>query len=57
MDFSNLQKQYEELKKEAKKIDETDDFVNDGKLRNSGLEFELTGHIINKKDGFFNVST
>ena len=30
--------------------------VNDGKLKNSGLEFELTGHIIDKKDGFFNVS-
>lgn len=33
VDFSNLQKQYDELKKEAKKIDEKDDFVNDGKLR------------------------
>jgi TonB-linked SusC/RagA family outer membrane protein len=30
--------------------------VNDGKLRNSGIEFELTGHIIDKKDFFFNVS-
>ncbi|NCI47598.1 SusC/RagA family TonB-linked outer membrane protein [Sediminibacterium soli] len=30
--------------------------VNDGKLRNSGLEFELTGHIIEKKDFFLNLS-
>lgn len=30
--------------------------VNDGKLRNSGLEFGLTGHIINKEDLFLDVA-
>lgn len=30
--------------------------VNDGKLRNQGLEFGLTGHIINTQDAFFDVS-
>ncbi|MBN9298639.1 MAG: SusC/RagA family TonB-linked outer membrane protein [Filimonas sp.] len=27
--------------------------VNDGRLRNSGVEFDLTAHLINKKDYFF----
>lgn len=30
--------------------------VNDGKLRNQGLEFSLTGHIINTQDAFFDVT-
>ena len=30
--------------------------VNDGKLRNSGLEFDLTGHIISKGDLFLDLS-
>jgi TonB-linked SusC/RagA family outer membrane protein len=29
--------------------------VNDGQLRNSGVEFELTGHIVKKKDFFFDL--
>jgi len=32
VDFANLQKQYDDLKKEQKK-EEIDDFVNDNKLR------------------------
>lgn len=30
--------------------------VNDGQLRNQGLEFELTGHILKQKDLFLNLS-
>ena len=30
--------------------------VNDGKLRNTGLEFELTGHVIDRKDFFLDLS-
>jgi TonB-linked SusC/RagA family outer membrane protein len=30
--------------------------VNDGKLRNTGLEFELTGHIIKKRDFFVDLN-
>ncbi len=30
--------------------------VNDGKLRNSGIEFELTGHLLKKKDFFLDLS-
>ena len=30
--------------------------VNDGKLRNQGLEFSLTGHIINTQDAFLDVT-
>ncbi|RZK45870.1 MAG: SusC/RagA family TonB-linked outer membrane protein, partial [Pedobacter sp.] len=29
--------------------------VNDGQLRNQGIEFELTGHVLNKKDLFLNI--
>lgn len=29
--------------------------VNDGQLRNQGVEFELTGHILKKKDYYLNV--
>ncbi len=29
--------------------------VNDGRLKNSGIEFELTGHIIQKADWFLNI--
>ena len=29
--------------------------VNDGKLRNQGVEFELTGHILKKKDYYLNL--
>jgi len=29
--------------------------VNDGLLKNQGIEFDLTGHIINKRDYFLNV--
>ncbi|HVF96870.1 MAG TPA: SusC/RagA family TonB-linked outer membrane protein [Flavisolibacter sp.] len=30
--------------------------VNDGQLRNKGLEFELTGHLVKKKDFFLDLS-
>ena len=30
--------------------------VNDGRLRNQGIEFDLTGHILNKKDYFLDLS-
>lgn len=30
--------------------------VNDGQLRNQGLEFDLTGHLINKKDFFLDLN-
>ena len=29
--------------------------VNDGRLRNSGVEFDLTGHILSKKDFYINL--
>ncbi len=29
--------------------------VNDGRLKNAGLEFDLTGHILNKKDFYVNL--
>lgn len=30
--------------------------VNDGKLRNSGIEFELTGHIVKKRDFYLDLN-
>jgi TonB-linked SusC/RagA family outer membrane protein len=30
--------------------------VNDGELRNQGLEFDLTGHILKSKNGYFDLS-